>query len=115
LSWSTDGSTFFPVPPSYPVLPNASPNPVWNSSTYNAIYTRTYDLSSITALDNASAVYFRLVNLSTTSANGGTVAAGGTDRVDNFHIYAPVPEPSSLTLFVGGALGLVAFLRARRR
>lgn len=115
LEYSTNGTTFTNVA-SYSVLANASPNPVWNSTTSSSLYTTTEDLSSITALDNDATVYFRLVDADTTSANGGTVASGGTDRVDNFVVsgIAATPEPSSWTL--GGiALATAAFLRLRRR
>ena len=64
------------------------------------------------AFDNASSITFRLVDLDTTSVNGGTVAAGGTDRVDNFTVVA-VPEPSTIALI--GAGGLAGLLGLRRR
>ena len=75
----------------------------------------TFDLSTVTALDDQSSVFFRLVDTSTTSANAGTVAGGGTDRVDNFTVTATaVPEPSTIALLtLGGAAGLVALRRKR--
>ncbi len=51
-------------------------------------------LSGITALNNQANVYFRLIDLSMTSASGGSVGTGGTDRVDNFTISA-TPEPAT--------------------
>ena len=99
LQYSTDGTTFTPFA-SYAVLANASPNPAWNATTASSLYTQNFDLSGVTSLNNAASIYFRLVNTSTVSAAGGTVAAGGTDRVDNFTVYV-VPEPGSL-LAVGG-------------
>src|SRR6185436_10518893 len=45
---------------------------------------RTLDLSTVTALDNQSTVYIRLVDNSGTAINGSPVATGGTNRVDNF-------------------------------
>lgn len=99
----------------YSVLANAAPNTVWTSGTYNPAYNFVFDLSTITALDNAASVDIRLVNLSTTSANGGTVAATGTSRVDNFTVFSPVPEPSTAVLAIlGGLLGF-AFLRRQRQ
>jgi hypothetical protein len=78
------------------VLANASPNPVWNSTTYNAMYTNSYDLSSLTELNQQADVYFRLRDITTRSARNGSVGTGGTSRVDNFTILAaPVPEPGS--------------------
>lgn len=106
LQYSADGTTFLQFG-TYTVI-NAgwnSSNPTVNPSSYS------FDLSGITALDNATAIYFRLVNLGTTAINGNDVAAGGTGRVDNFTI-ATIPEPSSLTL-VGG-LGLLGLFFKRR-
>ncbi|MCW5556048.1 MAG: PEP-CTERM sorting domain-containing protein [Verrucomicrobiae bacterium] len=99
----------------YSVLANAAPNTAWTGGTYNPAYNFVFDLSTITALDNATSVEIRLVNLSTVSANGGTVAATGTSRVDNFTAFSPVPEPSTAVLAIlGGLLGF-AFLRRQRQ
>ena len=113
LQYSTDGSTFSTFGSPYTVIANTSPNN-WSSGT--PIFTSSYsfDLSSITAIDNAANVYFRLVNDGTTSANGGTVASGGTDRVDNFTVSVnPVPEPTTLALVAFG--GMSALLAFRKR
>jgi hypothetical protein len=115
LAYSFDGATFTDFI-DYSVLANASPNPVWNSTTSSALYSFGQDLSGVTALDNRVLVTFRLIDRSTTSANGGIVASAGTDRVDNFTIMAaPVPEPDAYVMMLAGLslLGLVA--RRRRR
>jgi hypothetical protein len=113
LQYSTDGTTFTPFS-SYSVLANAAPNPLWNGTTSSSLYTSTVDFSSVTALNNDSTVYFRLVDASTVSANGGTVGTGGTDRVDNFVVTAsPVPEPTTLAL--SGIGGLFSMLVLRRK
>jgi hypothetical protein len=67
-----------------------------------------YDLNSVTALNNASAIYFRLTD--TTSPGGGS----GTDRNDNFTISGdliPVPEPAEWGLI--SALGLFGICGVR--
>lgn len=112
LSYSVDGSPFTALSGgSYSVLANAAPNPVWNSGTSSPVYTFSFDLSFV-GVDNATTVDIRLANDSTVSANGGTVAAGGTSRVDNFTVYSPVPEPSTAALL---GLGLLACSFIRRR
>jgi hypothetical protein len=113
LSYSTNGTDFTTFGTTYTVLANASPN-TWSSSSSNTASSYTFDLSSITAINNQSSVYFRLVDASTTSANGGTVATAGTDRVDNFTITAAaVPEPESYAMMLAG-LGLMGFIARRR-
>jgi hypothetical protein len=108
LSYSTDGSSYTPVL-FYSALVNATPN-AWSSATYNSSSHYIIDLSIFNDLNNAGNVYFRLTDDTTTSAGGGTVASGGTDRVDNFTIEV-VPEPSTIGLIglAGGAL--LAFRR----
>lgn len=106
LSWSLDGTNFSSLGTTFSVLANAAPNPVWNSSTGSPLYT----LGPVAApadLDNQPVVYFRLSMATNISANGGTVASGGTSRVDNVMI---VPEPGSLALL---ALSSLVFLRRR--
>jgi hypothetical protein len=113
LKYSTDGMNYTSYG-TYAVLANASPNPAWNASTSSTLYSYSLDLSSITSLNNASSDYFRLVDASTVSANGGTVAAAGTDRVDNFAVTA-IPEPSTYALLAGVAgLAMVLWRRNGR-
>lgn len=112
LQYSTDGSSFTLFGSQYTVLVNASPN-TWSSSVYSSASHYSQDLSSITALNNQPNVWFRLVDDSTTSAGGGTVGTGGTDRVDNFTVaVAVVPEPAGFALL---GFGLATILISRRR
>ena len=87
LSYSLDGTTFTDWT-SYSVLANggAGTGGAWSSSTYRSAYFYSYNLSGITALNNASLVYFRLTVTSTNSVFGGTISSLGQDRVDNFTI-----------------------------
>ncbi|MGD0745002.1 MAG: PEP-CTERM sorting domain-containing protein [Verrucomicrobiota bacterium] len=113
LAYSTDGVNFFNFT-TYTVLANASPNTPWNATTYNSAYTFNDNLSAISALNNQSTVFFRLVDNSTVSANGGAVGTSGTDRVDNFVVSATrVPEPATTALC--GLGGLVCLIARRRR
>jgi hypothetical protein len=61
-------------------------NDAWSSSTTTTNSRRTLDLSGVSELINQSLVYIRFVQNSTTSINGGTVASGGTGRIDNITI-----------------------------
>lgn len=113
--YNVNGGSYSQFGLNYIVLQNgASPNPSWNVSTNLPAYSFSVDLSSLTALNNASSVSFRLVDRSTTSAGGGTVGAAGTDRVDNFTVLAAqIPEPSSAALAIFGGLVCLAALRRK--
>jgi MYXO-CTERM domain-containing protein len=107
LDISLDNSTYAPLT-SYSVLANASPN-AWSSGTPVPAATMSAALPG--AYSNAADVYFRLKQTSTTSANGGTVATAGTDRVDNVQVTdTALPEPASL-----GLLGVASLFALRRR
>lgn len=122
LAYSTDGSTYT-LSSTYSVLANASPNTVWAAGmtlAEAAPYEIILDLSSVGALDNQSTVFFRLLDNSTISANGGVVAAGGTSRVDDFTISgdlkAVVPEASTWFAGLGLSLGMLGtFVRKHRK
>src|SRR5439155_102448 len=64
---------------------------------------RSLDLSGVPAIENQSTVYIRLVDNSTTSINNGTVASGGTGRVDNFTVNGTAQNPTNFTLSVSRA------------
>lgn len=111
LFWSTNGSTFTQIGGTLSVLANGTPNPAWNSSTSDPAYTFG-PTAGPGALDNQSTVFFRLVMASNVSANGGTVASAGTNRVDNVIIAGrQIPTPGAMALF--GMAGLVGIRRRR--
>ncbi len=114
VQYSTDGSTYTDIPtsPTYVVLTNGAPNPSWASSGAglpSAAYTYTRDLSAVTALNNQANIFIRMIDNSTTSINGGTVASGGTGRMDNVIIegtladVGAVPLPAGVFVFAGVA------------
>ena len=106
--YSLDAITFTELG-NYPVVLSA-----WNPATRTAGF---YEFTLPVAASNAPTVYVLLRNVSTASINGGTVAAGGTDRIDNFTVSAtPVPEAHTAAMLLAGlaALGFVT-KRARQR
>ncbi len=94
LQYSTNGTSFTQFGSAYS-LP--SPVHTWSNSAFDAACHFTANLSSVTALDNVSSVYFRLVDNSTTSINGGTVGTTGTGRVDNFLVARAAVAPIQIS------------------
>jgi len=98
LAFSIDGVNFTVFGVINTVLANGSPNTAWSSG--GAVQTNfnfRYDLSSVTAITNQPVVYFRLVDASTVSANGGTVGTAGTSRVDNFTVSGATGTPPTIS------------------
>ncbi len=84
LQYSTSAAGPFTNVAAYTVIKNGAGSLlIWSASTYATGYTYNFSLSTFTALNNNATVYFRLEDLNTTSINGGTVAAGGTSKIDN--------------------------------
>jgi len=119
LQYSIDGSTFTTFGSQYTVLVNAAPN-AWAAATPISTTSFSYNLSSVSALNNAANVFFRVVDtgtLSASQANGGSTApaATGTDRLDNFSVFVtPVPEPSTIALAAVSGLACLIAIRRRR-
>jgi hypothetical protein len=68
-----------------------------------------FDLSTVSALENDPSIFIRLVNTSSLNATGGTLPTAGTSRLDNVFITGtPIPEPAALGLMsVAAAAGMV--------
>jgi PEP-CTERM motif len=114
FQYSADGLSFTPVGADYALTSGIS----WSSGTPNQPTQLSFDLSTVSSLNDVSAVYFRIVNdspLAGGAINGGNIGAAGTDRVDNFLVSATaVPEPSSVVLgLLGGMAGLMALRRQK--
>ncbi len=121
LAYQVNGGGFSDFQ-SYTVLPNQVASPGlgnWSSTTEITGYSFSFDLSGISALNSASAVDFRVIMRTTAdSTPPGTVATGGTSRIDNFVVegtLAPVPEPETYAAAVGAGLVGFAFWRRARR
>jgi hypothetical protein len=105
VDMSTDGSNFTTILASYSVIlagATGSGTSSWNTTTYQSAFTNT--ITNIAGAGNQGTIVFRFVNLS-------TVAAGGTNRIDNISISGTlVPAPGAMAL-----LGVAGLLGARRR
>ncbi|MFN8291488.1 MAG: T9SS type A sorting domain-containing protein [Chitinophagaceae bacterium] len=70
----------------------------WSSATNDPVSARTLDLSYLSVLNNSSAVYLRFAVTSNTSIAGGTVATGGTSRIDNITVSGIAIPANTITL-----------------
>jgi hypothetical protein len=111
LNYSTDGINFTQFGANFIVLTNggASGLPSWSVTTPNSGYTVSFDLTSVSALDNAANVYFRITDV---TAPGGS---GGTLRLDNVIISGTpsVPEPSTIAFATLGGLACLVAMRRK--
>jgi Bacterial Ig domain/Immunoglobulin I-set domain len=118
LYYSTDGVNFTEYGSTYVVLTNSTTSnnegtgkttATWISGTYQSVYNFSNDLSSVSAINNQSVVYFRLVCMSASSGSGGAIGTSGSCRVDNFTVTgvslssAPsiVSQPAGLNIYKG--------------
>ncbi len=85
LQYSTNGSLFTNFGNVYAVRTNV--DPAWNASTPSGSDSFSFDLSSITSINDQATLYLRLAVASTVSAGGGTIGSGGTSRLDNVTIW----------------------------
>ena len=114
VQYSTDGVNFTVVGSAYTVLTNAAPNGPWSTTGVPVPTAFDFNVNLPSGADYQANLYIRLVDNSTTSANGGTVASAGTDRVDDFTVSA-VPEPSTLSLMGLGILSVMVLARRTSR
>ena len=104
ISTSTDGTTFNPLSSSAYTVTLSN----WNTTTLQPGFTHTFSIPDGT-------ISVRLVDANTTSVNATTVAATGTDRVDNVIISGTaVPEPTTIVLGCLGLLGLLSVAHRRK-
>jgi hypothetical protein len=90
FQYSTDGVNFTTFS-NYTLLSTITG---WSGGAANPGSSFSFDLSSVSALTNQAIVYFRVADGSTASVSGGTVGAGGTDRIDNVAVFGTVPGPT---------------------
>jgi len=87
VAYSTDGANFT-VLSNYTIPKINGAVVTWSSSISNSASTMSFDLGSVTDLNNKSNVYLRLLMRGTLALNGTTVAAAGTSRIDNVTVEA---------------------------
>ena len=110
FQYSTDGTTFTNFGSPYTLAGTAfsAGTPITATPGVNFAF----DLSAINGIENTALVYFRLNSLGLNSS-GGTVAAAGTNRVDNFFVTgSEIPEPASAMALV--TIAGAAAMRRRR-
>ncbi|MDO9257662.1 MAG: InlB B-repeat-containing protein [Bacteroidales bacterium] len=91
LQYSTNGTVFTDFGSEYSIPASIT----WNNSLVNTNSIFSFDLSSITAINGLSTVYFRIVDNSTVAINSvSPVAPTGTSRIDNFTITGDVIPPA---------------------
>ncbi len=114
FQFSTDGTNFTNFGAGY-----VGPTTDFNLTLPNSANVLSFDLSGITELNNSSLSVFRIAVVGSASENNGTIAAGGTFRVDDFFVngtsISAVPEPTSIALLsVAGIAGLATSHRRRK-
>ena len=111
VQYSTDGTTYTDVPNSITNFTYDVATDTWNNTTGNSASTRTVNLGTITNLNNAANIYFRLVVAAgSTGVGGAAIASTGTGRVDNFTISGSVIAPLNLNRFNASLLNKQASL-----
>lgn len=89
LQYSKDGMNFSNLGLPYQVYVNddlPGPDAFWNATTFNPYTHYIQNLSSITQEIGTQAIWFRLVDVADTSADGDIIGPSGSSRVDNFTI-----------------------------
>jgi hypothetical protein len=114
LQWSIDGTNFTNIE-DYQIAYNTASNTVysWTATNYFSQSTLSFDLSTITEINDQSQVFFRLLNTTNGALLGGTVQTAGTSRIDNFSLFGSldIPLPLQILDFKGTAYERQNFLR----
>ncbi|MGL2966865.1 YDG domain-containing protein [Flavobacterium sp. XGLA_31] len=97
VQYSLDGTNFTDLS-TYAVT-----NDSWSATNFKSISNRTFDLTALTALNNKTAVYFRVVSTGTVAINGSAVGTGGTSRIDNFTVTGIACEAATAAITADGA------------
>lgn len=108
LQYSLDGTNFTDIT-NYQIPFNTSSNLEysWSATTFTSSSTLSFDLSSVTEINDQPNVQFRMVNTSTSALLGGTIQSLGTSRMDNFTTFGnmDIPLPLNIISFSGKSFG----------
>lgn len=108
LQYSIDGINFTDIT-TYIVPFNTTTNTdySWSSTNFNSSSTLSFDLSSITEINDQPNVQFRMVNTTTSALLGGSIQNAGTSRMDNFTTFGnmDIPLPLNVITFKGKSFG----------
>jgi hypothetical protein len=108
LQYSLDGTNFTDIT-TYSVPFNTTSNTEysWSSTNFSSASTLSFDLSSVTEINDQPNVQFRMVNTSTSALLGGTIQTAGTSRMDNFTTFGnmDIPLPLNVISFKGKSFG----------
>lgn len=113
LECSTDGINFQTCY-KYKVRQNRElpgPKVWWSSEVYNSRTHYTNYLGSVSMLNHASTIWFRLVDKSSRSTSGGTVQPLGTGRVDNFMVFGSQSFPPKAYAIAWAKIPSIAYGR----
>ena len=98
IQYSTDGILYNDFTGNtYNTPSNGTTAIAWSGASAVTTSSLNFNLATISSLNNASNVYFKIIDNGTASINAGTTATSGTSRIDNFYITAATALPVSLT------------------
>lgn len=112
LQYSLNGSSFTNFGSRYTTAQNGDltgPLRYWSGTASNSLTHYTTNLSSVTALNGATLIWFRLVDVSSNSIAGGAVGSYGVARVDNFLVAGTLLQASAPVVVTWAIPGAITY------